>query len=84
MRKLNGASGATWSDQVAHLMSREGMPRDKARDQVILETLKRGDGNVLAALLMFLRLPADAGGNMRGAPRGVRRGAVQDAGQQAG
>ncbi|MDB5366791.1 MAG: Drug resistance transporter [Rhodospirillales bacterium] len=41
-------------------------------------------GVVLVALLMFLRLPADAGGNMRGAPRGVRRGAVQDAGQQAG
>jgi EmrB/QacA subfamily drug resistance transporter len=38
-------------------------------------------GLVLLALLVFLRLPADAGGNMRGAPRGVRRGAVQDAGQ---
>jgi EmrB/QacA subfamily drug resistance transporter len=41
-------------------------------------------GVVLLALLMFLRLPPDAGGNMRGAQRGVRRGAVQDAGQQAG
>ncbi len=37
-------------------------------------------GVVVLALLMFLRLPADAGGNMRGVPRGVRRGAVQDAG----
>jgi hypothetical protein len=58
MRKLNGASGATWSDQVAHLMSREGMPRDKARDRVILDALKRGDGNVLAALLIDGHVPA--------------------------
>jgi len=50
-RKSNGAApGAPWNDKVAHLMSREGIPRDKARDQVILETLKRGDGNVLATL----------------------------------
>jgi hypothetical protein len=35
-RKGNGAaSGAPWNDQVADLMSREGMPRDKARDRVI-------------------------------------------------
>jgi hypothetical protein len=58
MRKLNGASGASWNDQVAHLMSREGMPRDKARDRVILDSLKRGDCNVLAALLMDGHVPA--------------------------
>jgi hypothetical protein len=63
MRKGNGKSngagpGAPWNDKVAHLMSREGIPRDKARDQVILETLKRGDGNVLAALLMDGHVPA--------------------------
>jgi hypothetical protein len=59
MRKGNGrASGAPWNDRVAHLMSREGMPRDKARDLVILESLKRGDGNVLAALLIDGHVPA--------------------------
>jgi hypothetical protein len=59
MRKGNGrASGAPWNDRVAHLMSREGMPRDKARDLVILESLKRGDGNALAALLIDGHVPA--------------------------
>jgi hypothetical protein len=58
-RKGNGAaSAAPWHDQVADLMSREGMPRDKARDQVILEALKRGDSNVLAALLLEGHVPA--------------------------
>ena len=53
MRKGNGvASDAPWHDQVAHLMSREGIPRDKARDHVILDYLKRGDSNALAALLI--------------------------------
>ena len=58
MRKGNGASSAPWNDQVAHLMSREGMPRDKARDRVILDSLKRGDSNVLAALLIDGHVPA--------------------------
>jgi hypothetical protein len=67
MRKGNGkgngkgnsaASGTPWSDQVARLMSREGMPRDKARDQVILDSLKRGDCNALAALLIEGHVPA--------------------------
>jgi hypothetical protein len=58
-RKGNGvASGAPWNDQVAHLMSREGMPRDKARDKVIMDSLKQGDGNALAALLMDGHVPA--------------------------
>jgi hypothetical protein len=58
-RKGNGvASGAPWNDQVAHLMSREGMSRDKARDKVIMEALKRGDGNALAALLIDGHVPA--------------------------
>jgi hypothetical protein len=58
-RKGNGAAtGAPWNDQVAHLMSREGMPRDKARDQVILQSLKRGDSNALAALLIDGHVPA--------------------------
>jgi len=58
-RKGNGvASGAPWNEQVAHLMSREGMPRDKARDKVIMDSLKRGDGNALAALLMDGHVPA--------------------------
>jgi hypothetical protein len=39
-------------------MSREGMPRDKARDRVILDSLKRGDSNVLAALLIDGHVPA--------------------------
>jgi hypothetical protein len=57
-RKGNGvASGAPWNDQVAHLMSREGMPRDKARDKVIMESLKRGDGEALAALLIDGHVP---------------------------
>ena len=58
MGKGNGASSAPWNDQVAHLMSREGLPRDKARDRVILESLKRGDSNVLAALLIDGHVPA--------------------------
>jgi len=57
--KGNGvAAGAPWDDQVAHLMRREGMPRDKARDRVILDFLKRGDGNALAALLIDGHVPA--------------------------
>jgi hypothetical protein len=63
MRKGNGvASTAPWNDQVADLMSREGMSRDKARDRVILDFLKRGDSNALAALLMDGHVPAP---NMR-------------------
>jgi hypothetical protein len=59
MRKGNGgASDAPWNDQVAHLMSREGMPRDKARDRVILDSLKRGESGVLAALLIDGHVPA--------------------------
>jgi hypothetical protein len=63
MRKGNGkdngaASGAPWNDRVAHLMSREGLPREKARDQVILDSLKRGDTNPLAALLIDGHVPA--------------------------
>jgi hypothetical protein len=58
-RKGNGvASGAPWDDQVAQLMSREGMPRDKARDRVILDWLKRGDGSALAGLLIDGHAPA--------------------------
>jgi hypothetical protein len=58
-RKGNGAgSAAPWDDQVAQLMSHEGMPRDKARDQVILEWLKRGDSHALAALLIDGHVPA--------------------------
>jgi hypothetical protein len=59
MRKGNGvASTAPWNDQVAHLMSREGMSRDKARDRVILDFLQRGDASALAALLMDGHVPA--------------------------
>jgi hypothetical protein len=59
MRKGNGvASTAPWNEQVAHLMSREGMSRDKARDRVILDFLKRGDSSALAALLMDGHVPA--------------------------
>jgi hypothetical protein len=58
-RKGNGAAAAApWGVRVADLMSREGMPRDKARDQVILEALKRGDSGVLAALLLEGHVPA--------------------------
>ena len=59
MRKGNGvASTAPWNEQVAHLMGREGMSRDKARDRVILDFLKRGDSSALAALLMDGHVPA--------------------------
>jgi hypothetical protein len=58
-RKGNGAaSGARWNDQVADLMSREGMPRDKARDRVIMASLKRGDCDALAGLLIDGHVPA--------------------------
>jgi hypothetical protein len=39
-------------------MSREGMARDRARDQVILEFLKRGDSSALAALLIDGHVPS--------------------------
>jgi hypothetical protein len=58
MPKGGGASGAPWDDQVAHLMSHEGMARDRARDQVILEFLKRGDSSALAALLIDGHVPS--------------------------
>ena len=58
MRKANGSSSATWSDKVARLMSREGMSRDRARDHLILESLKRGDSGALAALLIDGHVPA--------------------------
>jgi hypothetical protein len=54
----NGARGASWNDQVARLMSSEGMPRDKARDRVIVDCLKRGDSSALAALLIDGHVPA--------------------------
>jgi hypothetical protein len=58
-RKGNGvASRAPWNDQVARLVSREGMARDKARDHVILESLKRGDSSALGALLIEGHVPA--------------------------
>ena len=58
MRKANGSSGATLSDKVARLMSREGMSRDRARDHLIMEQLKRGDSAPLAALLIDGHVPA--------------------------
>jgi hypothetical protein len=58
MRKANGSSGVTLSDKIARLMSREGMSRDRARDHVILESLKRGDTATLAALLIDGHVPA--------------------------
>jgi hypothetical protein len=59
MRKGNGStSDAPWDVQVAVLMSREGLPRDKARDRVILDHLKRGDSSALAALLIDGHVPA--------------------------
>jgi hypothetical protein len=58
-RMGNGAaSAAPWDDQVAQLMSREGIVRDKARDRVILAYLKRGDSKALAALLIDGHVPA--------------------------
>jgi hypothetical protein len=58
-RKGNGgAPVARWDDQVAQLMSREGIARDKARDRVILESLRRGDSSALAALLIDGHVPA--------------------------
>jgi hypothetical protein len=58
-RKGNGgAPGARWNDQVARLMSQEGIARDMARDRVILESLRRGDSGALAALLIDGHVPA--------------------------
>lgn len=59
MAKGNGrATGASWNDQVAELMNREGVSRDKARDQVIMKHLRRGDAHVLAAMLLEGHVPA--------------------------
>jgi hypothetical protein len=58
-RKGNGgAPGSRWDHQVAQLMTREGIARDKARDRVILESLRRGDSGALAALLIDGHVPA--------------------------
>jgi hypothetical protein len=58
-RKGNGGAPVSrWDDQVAQLMSREGIARDKARDRVILESLRRGNSSALAALLMDGHVPA--------------------------
>jgi hypothetical protein len=58
-RKGNGgAPDLRWDDQVAQLMSREGIARDKARDRVILEALWRGEGSALANLLIDGHVPA--------------------------
>jgi hypothetical protein len=59
MPKANGGGlGTPWDDQVAHLMRREGIPRDKARDRIIFDQLKRGNSNALAALLIDGHVPA--------------------------
>jgi hypothetical protein len=67
MGKSNGKSGsarngaaaqAAWSDQVAHLMQREGMSREKARDKVILDQLRGGEIAALAELLLEGHVPA--------------------------
>jgi hypothetical protein len=63
MRKGNGnlraaSSESTWSDKVARIMSREGLSRDKARDHLIMEGLKRGDTGALAAMLVDGHVPA--------------------------
>ena len=62
MRKADGspgaASGRSWSDKVARLMSREGLSRDKARDQLIMEGLKVGEMGALAAMLIDGHVPA--------------------------
>jgi hypothetical protein len=59
MAKGNGrAAGASWNDQVAELMKREGVPREKARDQVIMQHLRRGDTQALAAMLLEGHVPA--------------------------
>jgi hypothetical protein len=58
IRKGNGAAGLPWQDQVAQLMRREGIARDKARDRVILEALRRGDSGALAGLLIDGHVPA--------------------------
>jgi len=39
-------------------MSREGLSRDKARDRLIMEGLKRGDTGALAAMLVDGHVPA--------------------------
>lgn len=52
------SSDKTWSENVARLMSREGLTREKARDQLIVEGLKRGDTGALAAMLIDGHVPA--------------------------
>jgi hypothetical protein len=54
----DGVSSAPWDSQVAHLVRSEGLTRDKARDRVILNWLRRGDSKALAALLIDGHVPA--------------------------
>jgi hypothetical protein len=49
---------SSWERQVLQLEQKEGLPRGKARDRVILETLGRGDCKPLAALLIDGHVPA--------------------------
>jgi hypothetical protein len=59
MRKNDDdGSSMPWDRQVVHLVRSEGLPRDKARDRVILDWLKRGDSKALAALLIDGHMPA--------------------------
>ncbi len=59
MAKGNGsAAGASVSDKVARLMSREGLSRERARDHLIMAELKRGDTAALAAMLIDGHVPA--------------------------
>jgi hypothetical protein len=66
MRKGNGSARAasseksdkSWGEKIARLMSREGLSRDKARDHLIMEGLKRGDTGALAAMLIDGHVPA--------------------------
>jgi hypothetical protein len=53
-----GVTSTPWDRQVAHLVSREGLTRDKARNRVILDWLKRGDTKALSALLIDGHVPA--------------------------
>src|ERR1700681_2732838 len=54
----DGVPSTPWDRQIAHLVGREGLTRDKARDRIILDWLKRGDSKALAALLIDGHVPA--------------------------
>jgi hypothetical protein len=54
----NNQAGERWSEQVAQLMHKGGLSREKARDQVIMGELRAGNADALATMLIEGHVPS--------------------------